>query len=228
LLTVVKKHASKKLPKTKPFENRRDWIMFSGFARMRVWNSGGPIHDPHERVLQLLIKPWDGDDESWTVYRHATNARKPGKLVFKKWDCTADGKKFVSLGKRRAPKKWRDATSVVEKRYPLPGPWVKALERKIETLSVPPIAGSVLPLARATEYTLSLWRSRQEAEFSWNPSPPWRGGQSPDFSFHCCGRFAAIPPGSLLSSLMTCNKMTSRKGKGVVKVKGSLPHNRMS
>jgi hypothetical protein len=158
------------------FENRRDWVMFSGFARMRVWNSGGPINAPHERVLQLLIKPWDGDDESWTVYRHKRGAGKPGKLVFKKWNSDADKTRFRSLGKKAAPKRWRDSVNVAVMQYPLSGRWVGMLEKRIESLSVPPIAGPVKPLARAAEYTLSLWRSRQEARFSWNPTPPaaWR------------------------------------------------------
>ncbi len=150
--------------------------MFSGFAMMRVWNSGGPIHAPHDRVLQLLIKPWDGDHESWTVYRHEAGAHKPGKVVFKKWDCEADKRRFRALGQKRAPRSWRDTTNVTEKQYFVPGSWVSSLERSIEELSVPPIAGAVRPLPRDTVYQLSLWRSRQEAEFSWNPTPParWR------------------------------------------------------
>lgn len=173
-----------KVTKTKTFKNRRDWLMFAGFARMHVWNSGGPIHAPHDRVIQLLIKPWDGDDESWTVYRHAAGGHKHGKIVFKKWDCEADKRRFRALGQKQAPKHWRDTTSVAEKQYAVSGHWVRALERRIEALSVPPIAGAVRPLPRATEYTLSLWRSRQEAEFSWNPTPPaaWRPIASVFFS----------------------------------------------
>jgi hypothetical protein len=158
------------------FENRRDWVMFSGFARMRVWNSGGPINAPHERVLQLLIKPWEGDDESWTVYRHKRGAGKPGKIVFKKWNSDADKARFRSLEKKAAPKRWCDSVNVDVMQYPLSGRWVGMLEKRIESLSVPPIAGPVKPLAREAEYTLSLWRNRQEARFSWNPTPPaaWR------------------------------------------------------
>jgi hypothetical protein len=158
------------------FENCRDWVMFSGFARMRVWNSGGPINAPHERALQLLIKPWHGDDESWTVYRQTRGAGKPGKIVFKKWNSEADKTRFRSLGKKAAPKRWRDSVNVAVAQYPLSGRWVGMLEKRIESLSVPPIAGPVKPLAREAEYTLSLWRSRQEARFSWNSTPPtaWR------------------------------------------------------
>lgn len=139
---------------------------------MHVWNSGGPRHAPHDRVLQLLIRPWDGDDESWTVYRHEASAQKAGKIVFKKWDRQADKQRFLALGRKKAPDGWRKTTSVVEKEFPVSGRWVKALERRIETLSVPPIAGAIRPLPRATEYKISFWRSRQEAEFSWNPTPP--------------------------------------------------------
>src|SRR5207302_6791406 len=59
-----------------PMENRRDGLRFSGFAMMQVRASGGPIHAPHERVLQLLIQPWKGDDESWTIYRHEAGAQE--------------------------------------------------------------------------------------------------------------------------------------------------------
>jgi hypothetical protein len=150
--------------------------MFAGFARMRVWNSGGPIHAPHDRVLQLLISPWDGGEESWTLYRHEAGAHKDGKIVFKKWNSEMDKRRFRALGRKPAPKDWRNKVSVIEKQFQVFGQWVKALERKIETLSVPPIAGAVRPLAHETVYTLSFWRSHQRAEFSWNSTAPaaWR------------------------------------------------------
>ena len=168
----MQKPANKSAQRKRGFEHRHDWVMFSGLARMRVWVSGGPIHAPHDPVLQLLIKPWDGDDESWTVYRHENGAQKPGKIVFKTWDQGAEKKRFRALGKKAAPRSWRDTANVAEKQYTVPGRWVRALERRIEALSVPPMAGAVRPLARETEFTLSLWRSRQKATFSWNPTPP--------------------------------------------------------
>ena len=64
-------------------ERRRDWIMFDGYARMHV-SRRGPIHDPHKEVLQLIIEPWKGDYESWTVYRHEAGGRNDGKIVFRK------------------------------------------------------------------------------------------------------------------------------------------------
>ena len=172
----MKKPASKKGSKSEPIEKRRDWWIFAGHAQMHVWVNGGPIHAPHERVLQLLIQPWNGDDESWCVYRHKSGARKSGKIVFKKWDCETDKKRFRALGKKPMPKRWLDTTTVAEKQYAVSGQWVRALELKIETISIPPIAGPVKPLLRATEYKLALWRCRQEANFSWNPTPPvaWR------------------------------------------------------
>ena len=159
-----------------PIEKRRDWLLFSGHARMHVWVSGGPIHDPHERVLQLLIRPWMGDDESWTVYRHQKDAIKGGKLVFKKWNRKADMERFRALGKKGAPRDWKTKPNVTERQFSLPGRWVQQLERSVGTLAVPPIAGPVQPLSRATEYKLSFWRSRQESEFRWRPTAPrsWR------------------------------------------------------
>lgn len=143
---------------------------------MRVWNSGGPIHAPHKRVLQLLIRSWQSDDESWTVYRHGSDARKDGKVVFKLWDREADRRRVLSLGKKTIPKEWRETVSVTERQFPLPARWVSALERAVGALSVPPIAGPIQKLSRSTEYTLSFWRERQESEFSWHPKPPisWR------------------------------------------------------
>ena len=151
-------------------EKRRDWLRFHGFARMQVWVSGGPIQAPHERVLQLLVRPWKGDDESWTVYRHEAGANNDGKIVFKKWNRQADKERFLALGCKEAPKDWRG--TVEERRFAVSGDWLNALEQRLGAISIPPIAGAIESLPRDTEYKLSLWRSRQEAEFSWNPPPP--------------------------------------------------------
>jgi hypothetical protein len=157
-------------------QKRRDWLRLSGFARMHVWNSGGPIHAPHEKVLQLLIKPWVGDHESWTVYRHETDTRKAGKIVFKKWNYEADKARFLALGRKELPRDLDTELNVTETHLPVSGRWVRDLERAVSALSVPPITGTVQPLARDTNYQLSLWRSRQESEFSWTlPAPAaWR------------------------------------------------------
>jgi hypothetical protein len=172
----MKRTRSKKDISLDPVEKRRDWLRFSGCARMHVWVSGGPIQDPHERVLQLLIQPWMGDYESWTVYRHRKDASKAGKIVFKKWNRDADRERFRALGSKEAPKDWNTKTNVAERHLSVPGRWVTALERMVGELGVPPIAGAVQPLSSATEYKLSLWRSRQESEFRWRPTPPraWR------------------------------------------------------
>src|SRR6266536_3645168 len=172
----MRRAGSKKNGKLDPVERRRDWVLFSGFARMHVWNSGGPIHKPHERVLQLLVQPWMGDYESWTVYRHQKDARKDGKIVFKKWNREVDRERFRALGGKEAPKDWNTKTNVTEKHLPVPGHWVRALERTFGALSVPPIAGTVQPLSHHTEYKLIFWRGRQESEFRWRPTPPraWR------------------------------------------------------
>ncbi len=157
-------------------EERRDWIMFSLRARMHVSVSGGQIHTPLERVIQILIQPSTGGDESWTVYRHEKDRQKHGKLVFKKWNTEADLEKFRTLGGKRAPRDWNWNTNVTRKDFPLPARWVRALERTVAEISVPIIAGAVEPLTNETEYTLSLWRNRQESEFSWHTKPPhaWR------------------------------------------------------
>jgi hypothetical protein len=143
---------------------------------MHVSVSGGHIHAPHERVIQILIQPWTGGDESWTVYRHEKDRHKDGKLVFKKWNTEADLERFRTLGKKRAPRVWSWNTSVTRKDYPLPAGWVRALERAIAEISMPIIAGAVAAITKETEYTLSLWRNRQKSEFSWYAKPPhaWR------------------------------------------------------
>jgi len=153
-------------------EGRRDWSVFFAFARMRVWNSGGPIHAPHERTLKLLISPWHGGDESWTVYRHQTDAGKDGKIVFKKWNREVDLDRFRSLGAKDAREDWRKTASISEKQFSVPGRWVRALERRVEEILIPAIAGRVRPLPRETEYELRLWRNTQRSEFSWRAKPP--------------------------------------------------------
>lgn len=159
-----------------PVEKRRDWVRFSCLAKMHVWVSGGPIHDPHKPVLQLLIQPWKGDYEAWTVYRHAEGDRKAGKIVFKKWNREADRERFRALGNEEAPKDWDHKPNVLEKHFPVSGRWVAGLESAVGKISIPLIAGPVQPLSADTEYKLSLWRGRQESEFSWHAAPPkgWR------------------------------------------------------
>ena len=170
----MKRNRPSKTARIDPMENRRDGLRFSGFAMMQVRASGGPIHAPHERVLQLLILPWKGDDESWTIYRHEAGAHKDGKIVFKKWNRKVDQERFRALGRQEAPKNWHG--TVLERQFVVPGRWVRTLEQRLGLLSVPLIAGSVQPLTRDTIYKLRLWRGRQESEFSWNPRAPaaWR------------------------------------------------------
>ena len=103
----------------KAHADRIRWARFTGLARMHVWNSGGPIHAPHERVLQLLIRPWEDDHESWTVYRHERNPAKDGKLVFKKWDYEADKGRFQALRGKELAKDWDSKTNVTERHFPL-------------------------------------------------------------------------------------------------------------
>ena len=166
----MKRNANLRKP---PYSDRQmRWVEFSSRARMHVWNSGGPIHAPHKTVLQLLIEPWAGDYESWTVYRHETETRKDGKLVFKQWDYKAQKKRFRTLNLKTWRDVWNVETEVTERQFPLPARWVKELEDMIGRLSVPPITGSVKPLSRDTEYRLSFWRSRQRSEFRWHGSAP--------------------------------------------------------
>jgi hypothetical protein len=158
-----------------PIERRRDWLLFKGHARMHVWNSGGPIHSPHERLLQLLIRPWSGDNESWTVYRNGKNTDKDGKVVFKYWDRETDLARFEALGDKPAPKEWCENPAVTERTFFVPAKWVRELERTLSSLSVPPIAGPVQSESRDLEFNLSLWRGLQESEFTWEiPPPAWR------------------------------------------------------
>ena len=155
-------------------ENTPAWRRLWGSAWIQVSVSGGPIHDPHEPVLQLLIRPWAGDDESWTVYRHSKRPTEDGKIEFRKWNREFDRGRCRAFGTKQAPKKLE--ATVTKRRFSVSGQWVKALERALGSLSIPPIAGAVQPLPRKTTYKLSLWRSRQGSEFEWNPTPParWR------------------------------------------------------
>jgi hypothetical protein len=164
----------KRSPKKSPdsVAEHPDWLRFSMHAQMRVWNSGGPIHAPHRPVLQLLIQPWQGNHESWTVYRHGSDARRAGKLVGKLWDQEADSRKVLSLGRESMPKDWHKAASVTEWHFPLSARWVRVLEGVVEGLSVPPIAGPARDLGQATEFKLSFWRGMQQSHFSWHSKPP--------------------------------------------------------
>jgi hypothetical protein len=155
-----------------PIEKRRDWIMFAGYARMHVSVSGGPIHDPHQEVLQLMIEPWKGDYESWTVYRHGNDPKKAGKIVFKKWNREADKARFHGLGHKEAPKEWIGTDAITEQQIPVPGRWVSSLERRLDTLRIPPIAGIVRPFSSADPLRLRLWRESQQSEFQWQQNPP--------------------------------------------------------
>lgn len=179
-LLNMKTKRSRKPAKIDPIEKRRDWQTLRGRAMMRVLVSGGPIQAPHEPVIQLLIRPWMGGDESWTVYRHATDPQQAGKAVSKKWYREADRERFRSLGWKHAPHGWLENPSVTESQVEVPAEWVRALERKIERLSIPPITGRIRPLVCATGYRLSLWRSRQKSQFSWRPTAP--AGWNPLFT----------------------------------------------
>ena len=144
-------------------------------------------------MLQLLIESRVGGDESWTAYRHQKDRRKDGKIVFKKWNREADMERLRALGSKKAPKNWETRTNIIEKQLPVSGRWVKDLGRALATISVPPIAGSVLPLARTTKFRLTLWRSRQQSEFSWDRTTPkgWRPlGQLFDFLLQSFRRHA--------------------------------------
>jgi hypothetical protein len=166
----MRKTRSSKRRALDPVEKRPAWRRFWSSAWIKVSVSGGPIHDPHKPVLQLLIRPWAGDDESWTVYRHGTRPRDDGKIEFRKWDREADKQRCRELGTGPAPKEWE--ATVNERHFPVSGQWVKALERALESLSIPPIAGAVQPLSRSTCYELRLWRNRQRSAFEWNPTAP--------------------------------------------------------
>jgi hypothetical protein len=152
-----------------------DWARYAGRARMHVWNSGGPINAPHERVLQLLICPFEGTNESWTVYRHETDPARDGKIVFKRWDCEADKPRFKRLvGK--VSDVWDIEPTVVERQFPVAARWVKNLDNVVGSLSIPPICGAIKERDVDERYRLSFWRGDQKSEFAWHQKPPpaWR------------------------------------------------------
>ena len=153
-------------------ERQLRWLEFASRAWMHVQISGGPIHAPHEEVLQLRVSPWQGNYESWTIYRHSSNPKKPGKLVIKTWDFDAQKKRFSKLKLKTQRDVWNLDMQINERQFPLPALWVGKLERTIERLSVPPITGPVKPLSRATEFRLRFWRSEQQSEFRWHGSAP--------------------------------------------------------
>ena len=197
----------KPVPKKRPIirgalEKRRDWIMFSCYAQMHVSVSGGPIHHPCTPVLQLLLKPWQGDCEAWTVYRHKDSRRQAGKIVFKKWNRAADLERFRALGDQPAPQEWNHDTNVIEQHFPVIGHWVADLEHALDKLSVPPVTGAIRPLRRETEFKLSLWRGRQESVFGWHTIPPpgWRPLGALFHSLH--RNFRRYAEGKLLGPLL--------------------------
>ena len=61
----MKHKKPQRLKGLEPFERRRDWVMFEGYAHMHVSIAGGPIHEPYEEAIQLFIIPWRGEYESW-------------------------------------------------------------------------------------------------------------------------------------------------------------------
>jgi hypothetical protein len=152
-----------------------NWIRYCGRARMHVWNSGGPINAPHERVLQLLICPFEDTNESWTVYRHESDPAKDGKIVFKRWDCEADKPRFRKLI-RKAADVWKTEPSVLERQFPVAGRWVKDLERVVTGFSVPPSCGPVRRRKGEERHRLLFWRDDHKSEFAWASKAPaaWR------------------------------------------------------
>ena len=148
------------------------WRLLAIFAGMRVWVSGGPIHAPHVRMLQLLVSE-DGDrTESWTIYRHETSERKNGKLVHKRWDVVTDRKKFLAMQGKPRPKDWYQNNSIVEKQFVLPAKWVRNLDSFLATVSTPLIAGQPTALYRRKRSKLNLWRGDQESLFEWDAPVP--------------------------------------------------------
>ena len=168
----MKHKKPQRLKGLEPFERRRDWVMFEGYAHMHVSIAGGPIHEPYEEAIQLFIIPWRGEYESWTVYRHNADSWKGGKIVFKKWDRTKDVERFRALGDEKAPKEWFSSTSVIQREFPVKARWVKDLELKVSRLSIPPISGPVLELTRKTRYRVRFWRGRWDSEFTWEGTAP--------------------------------------------------------
>jgi hypothetical protein len=166
----------KEKPKAKndaeTFEGRGEWIRLIGSAWMSVLVSGGPIQEPYERVLQLFINPWTRGFESWTIYRHAKDGRKNGRIVYKKWDKDRDIERFRALGKKKAPMDWARNPYILERENFVTGNWVKELQLKVERLRIPPITGPVLPQSKNTNYRLRLWRGRAQSSFEWQGTGP--------------------------------------------------------
>ena len=169
-----------------PVEKSATWRRLWGSAWVKVSASGGPIQEPYEPALQLLVRPWAGDDESWTVYRHPLS-RNPGKTEFRRWDRKADLERCRALGTRRLPSKWE--ATVAEQQFPLSAQWVRGLERRLASILVPPIAGTIRPLSRDTSYELKLWRGSQEAAFEWSTKPPAAWKPIWDLFFSLLGAF---------------------------------------
>jgi len=168
------KNSFKRIGSMNPTTLSGRWLILSSFARLAVRSSGGlgPGCAPYEHVLQLLITPRKGDHESWTVYRNRKDARKSGKVLFKKWDTKIDWEKLQKVEGKPLPKDWHKDTSVVGKQLPVSSRWIKDLVCAVAMLSIPPIAGSIRPYSRGDEYKLSFWCSRQESVFSWQQKPP--------------------------------------------------------
>jgi hypothetical protein len=150
----------------------RGWRLLASFAGMRVWVSGGPIHAPHVRMLQLLVSEHGERTESWTIYRHGTSERKNGKLVHKRWDVAKDRKKFLAMQGKQRPKDWYQNASIVEKQFALPAKWVRDIDGFLVTMSVPLIAGQTQALYRRSRSKLNLWRGDQESLFGWDAPVP--------------------------------------------------------
>jgi hypothetical protein len=155
--------------KSDPVEKSAAWVRLWGSAWTQVSACGGPIQKPYEPVLQLIVRPWAGDDESWTIYRDP-RSHNPGKTEVRKWDRSADLKRCRALGTRRLPSNWE--ATVVKRQFPLSAHWVRGLERRIATVLVPPIAGTTGPISRDNSYELKLWRGSQESTFQWSTRPP--------------------------------------------------------
>jgi hypothetical protein len=157
-----------------PTTLRGRWLILSSFARLRVRGSGGhgPACRPFEHVLQLQITPWNGDEESWTVFRNREDARKAGKVLYKHWNTKTDWDKLQKLEGKPLPKNWREDPSVSGKQLPVSSRWIRDLESTLARISIPPIAGPILPFSRKIVYKLSFWRSRQESVFSWEEKAP--------------------------------------------------------
>ena len=111
-------------------EKRPAWRRVWSSAWIKVSVSGGPIHDPHEPVFQLLIRPGACDDESWTVYRLGARPHNDGKIEFRKWNREVDKERCRERGTRPAPKEWE--ATVTERHFPVSGQWVRAVEHAVK------------------------------------------------------------------------------------------------